>query len=187
MSLSFRIVFFIIAFLIMHLHAAQYVLSPSDDWFSIVTGANLQPGDEVILTSGVYTSLNSINIGHQGTEQNPITIRAAEGANVVFTHDEYHNVLQLTGARHLIIKGLEITGGSMGIRIFQNAQGDHAKFITVEDCYIHDTREAAITANHTNQTYEGMIFRGNEITRTGGTGEGFTTDKYFIDKQGRIR
>ncbi|NUM37220.1 MAG: hypothetical protein HUU50_21965 [Candidatus Brocadiae bacterium] len=72
MSLSFRIVFFIIAFLIMHLHAAQYVLSPSDDWFSIVTGAGLQPGDEVILTSGVYTSLNSINIGHQGTEQNPI-------------------------------------------------------------------------------------------------------------------
>lgn len=154
------------------LSATQYYLSPSDDWYSIITGAGLAPGDEVILQSGIYTSTSSIRLGHQGTAQSPITIRAAQGANVVFTHDENHNVLELSGAQYLTLDGIEVTGGSMGIRMYENANGDDAKFITIQNSYIHDTREAAITANYANQTYEGIVIRHNEIARTGGTGEG---------------
>ncbi len=183
MILLFRIFLWIGILGMVNLQATQYVLSPTDDWFSILTGSSLQPGDEVVLTSGVYTTSSNIAIKHQGTADNPITIRAATGANVVFTHDIDHNVLNLEGARHLILQGLEVTGGSMGIRIYENSQGEDAKFITIQDCYIHHTGEAAITANHNNQTYEGMIFRRNEISHTGGTGEGLYLGSNYNQSQ----
>lgn len=154
--------------------ATVYNLTPSDNWYGIISGSGLNPGDEVILQSGVYITSSWLPIEHQGTAENPIIIRAADGAVPIITKSRTTiNNMDIRGARHLIIRGLEITGADTAIRIYKSDAGDHAKFITIEDCHVHHTGGNAITANHTGQTYEGMIFRGNEIHHTGGHGEGF--------------
>ena len=179
--------------------ATTYNLYPDDDWESVIGYdpnqqgplALLQPGDEVILHEGTYTQQASnfkMRMYHQGTAAQPIVIRAAEGESVVLTRpNPSQNVINIIGARHLIIRGLEITGGSAGIRIggtstedyigtsnvLQPHPGDQASFVTIEDSHIHHTGEAAVTANFDGDTNAGMIFRRNEINNTGGTGEGF--------------
>ncbi len=151
-----------------------YYRTPADDWYGLISGSGLAPGDEVVLGGGVYSTFSWLPMGHQGTAEEPIVIRAADGASVVITKSNANqNNIDIMGARHLILRGLEITGGSTAIRIQKNGDGDHAKFVTIENCHIHHTGENAITCNHVDQTYEGMIFRRNEIDHTSGHGEGF--------------
>jgi hypothetical protein len=151
-----------------------YNLTPGDDWYSIISGSGLSPGDEVILHEGTYSSSSWLPMGHQGTAEQPIVVRAAEGERVIITKSRTTiNNMDIKGARYLTLRGLEITGADAAIRIMKNDAGEHAKFITIENCYIHHTGGNAITCNHTGQTYEGMIFRSNEISHTGGHGEGF--------------
>ncbi len=152
--------------------ATVYNLTPADDWYSVIGGSGLSPGDEVILGAGTYTRSSNINIAQRGTAADPIVIRAADGAQVIFTHDISHNIMQLTGAQYLILRGLEFTGGSAAIRIYASG-GYPAKFITIEDCHIYHPGANAITCNSTGDMYEGMIFRRNEINNTGGHAEGF--------------
>jgi len=152
--------------------ATVYYLTPLDDWYAVVGGDGLSPGDEVVLAAGTYTRSANIYISHRGTAQDPIVIRAEDGAQVVFTHDISHNIFEMTGPQYLTLRGLEFTGGSTAIRIYSGG-GYLAKYVTIEDCYIHDTGANAITANHTGEIYEGLIFRRNHIHDTDGHGEAF--------------
>jgi hypothetical protein len=179
-----------------------YNLSPADDWFSVIgcdgcaKGDLLQPGDEVILQPGIYSDPRRINIFARGTAEHPITIRAADPNNKpVFqrpfdpTRSRNH-VLNLEGSQYLTLDGLEITGGAWGIRIgstlrpanpafFPSGIDDRgplppaqAKFITLQNLYVHDTGANAITANMSGDIYEGIIIRNNELSHTGIFGEG---------------
>ena len=181
--------------------ATVYNLSPSDDWYSVIgcdgcaAGDLLQPGDEVILQSGIYSDPRRINLFHRGTAANPIVIRAAEGANPIFERpfdptQSTNHVLNLEGAQHLALRGLEVRGGAWGIRIGSTFRTPNpgfvpntlpdvgplpkamAKFITLENNYVHDTGANAITANMDGDDYEGIIIRNNEISNTGIFGEG---------------
>ena len=153
---------------------AVHYLTPADDWFDVLNGAGLQPGDEVILAAGVYSDVRRMSVRHQGTEAAPIVIRAAEGAVAVITRpDANQNVMNIEGARYLALRDVEVTGGSHGIRINKNASGDQAKFITIERCHVHHVGGPAITCNQGNNVYEGMVFRRNHIHHTSGYGEGF--------------
>jgi len=148
-------------------------LSPEDDWFSILASDSLSPGDEVVLSEGFYLVTSRMSVGHRGTAENPIVIRAAAGANVrIHRPNELQNLMDIEGAQYLTFRDLEFTGGSRGIRI-KNKGGFSAKFITLENNIIHDTGDAAVTANDGGNLYEGMVFRGNEIYNTSGTGEGY--------------
>lgn len=157
--------------------ATEYRLSPSDDWFSIITGNNLQPGDEVILSQGIYSSGRRLSISHRGSAQAPIIIRSKIGDIATITRPNANqNTINIEGAQHIILRGLEITGGSVGIRIgskFFNGTRRQAEFITLEECHIHHTAEAAVTANFSGDINTGHKFLRNEIHHTGGTGEGF--------------
>ncbi len=152
-----------------------YELYPSSpNWYDVLSGSELLPGDEVILHGGLYSSSSWLPMGHQGTAEDPIIIRAAEGETpIISKSNTTKNGIDVMGARYLVLQGLEVTGCSSGIRIYENAAGQDAQFITIEDCHVHHTVGNAITCNHGYQTYEGMIFRGNEIDHTGGHGEGF--------------
>lgn len=175
--------------------AATYSLSPSDDWYSVLNGSGLSPGDEVVLSAGTYLTGDNqtLSFEHQGSRANPITIRAEEGADVIFTrntsgdpfdpYDRQHNVINVSGAEYLTIRGLEVTGGNWGIRIGslrdgntqQNLQGNKirdAKYVTIESCYIHHTGNSALGANYPGDFYDSMVFRNNEIAYTASTGEG---------------
>jgi len=114
-----------------------------------------------------------MGVGHRGTAANRIVIRAATGANVeIHRPNEAQNLMDIEGAQYLTFRNIEFTGGSRGIRI-KSKGGFAAKFITLENNIIHDTGDAAVSANDGGNFYEGMVFRGNEIYNTSGTGEGF--------------
>ncbi|NNM30402.1 MAG: right-handed parallel beta-helix repeat-containing protein, partial [Akkermansiaceae bacterium] len=148
-------------------------LTPADDWFGVLHGGGLQPGDRVILGAGTYTDARRLEMNHRGTAEEPIVIRAAEGARVVMKRpDARQNTINMAGCRHLVLDGLEITGGSAGIRIAK--QGDHmAKHLVFRNLHIHHIGGVAITANHPGNVYERLVFRRNHIHHTGGAGEGF--------------
>lgn len=153
---------------------ATYNLTPSSNWLSVLgTTSVLQPGDTVILGEGIYSTTTRLSFGHVGTADQPIVIRAAEGANVTFTRpNALQNVINIEGAQYMTLQGVSVTGGSSGIRIGQ-AGGRQAKFITLDGNRIHDVGGVGVTANYPGNTYEGMHFLNNEIFNTGGEGEGF--------------
>lgn len=148
-------------------------LTPESDWFSVLSGPSLQPGDEVILADGVYADRRRLQISQRGTRENPIVIRGAEGARAVLRRpDRNQNTMNLVGCQYLVIQDLEITGGAAGIRIGRD--GPHlAKFIALQGLHIHHVDGVAVTANFPGETYQGMRFRRNHIHHTSGHGEAF--------------
>ncbi|MGI9243178.1 MAG: right-handed parallel beta-helix repeat-containing protein [Verrucomicrobiales bacterium] len=148
-------------------------LSPEDDWFAVLSGPSLQPGDEIVLAAGTYADPRRLEISHRGSAERPITIRGEAAAKVKFERpDRRQNSFNLSGCQHLILKDLEITGGDAAIRI--GGRGDHpAKFITLENLHIHHIGGVAITANYPGERYQSLTFRHNHIHHTGGHGEAF--------------
>lgn len=133
----------------------------------IAAVAALQPGDELVLAGGTYELQSKFTISVEGSETEPIVIRAADGEAPVITRpDAGQNTVNIEFSEYLELRGLEIFGGSHGIRIRESS------FITIEDCEVRDTADVAISANFSGSAYEGLVFRGNHIHDTGGTGEG---------------
>jgi parallel beta-helix repeat protein len=153
--------------------ARVYELSPEDDWFRVIQGSGLQPGDEVILAGGVYRDARRLVMGHRGTAQRPIVIRSAPGATAVLHRpDARQNSINIEGAQYLVLRDLEITGGSTGIRLRRSGQHP-CKFVTLEGLHIHHVGGPAVTANNPGNAYEGLVFRGNHIHHTSVHAEGF--------------
>ncbi|NQU25898.1 MAG: hypothetical protein HQ567_31805 [Candidatus Nealsonbacteria bacterium] len=101
--------------------ATVYQLSPDDDWFGVLSGDRLKPGDEVVLAAGVYRDRRRLVMSHRGTAAQPVVIRAAEGGRAVLHRpDAKQNTINIVGAQYLILRGLEITGGSSGIRLMKS-------------------------------------------------------------------
>ncbi|TWU56657.1 hypothetical protein Poly51_25730 [Rubripirellula tenax] len=153
--------------------SATIELGPDGDWFSILSGDRLAPGDEVVLRQGVYSDARRLVIRHCGVLGKPITIRCATHETVVFKRpDAKQNTLNLEGTQHLQLVGFEITGGSSGIRIGPY-QGRQPSDVVLEGLHIHDIGGVAVTCNHEAGDYKRMTFRGNHIHHTGGHGEAF--------------
>jgi MYXO-CTERM domain-containing protein len=145
--------------------ADVYTVTPADDLPAAI--AALQPGDELVLGGGTYSIAQLFEIGVSGTADQPIVIRAADGETPIITRpDANQNVVNVVGS-YVVLRGLEITGGSRGVRLQTGAS-----FVTIEDCRIHDTAANAIAANDTGSSYAGIVIRHNEISHTGGNGEG---------------
>ncbi|MGB5367340.1 MAG: right-handed parallel beta-helix repeat-containing protein [Polyangiales bacterium] len=147
--------------------AAAEVLSagPSDDIEALINA--LQPGDELILSGGMYTLSERFSFAIVGTETAPITIRAADGEGPRFHRPNANeNIIDIDQAEYVTIRGIEFSGGSAGIRI------SGARFLTIEDCEVHDTGDVAIRANDSGVTYESLRILGNHIHHTNNTGEG---------------
>jgi uncharacterized protein (TIGR03382 family) len=146
-------------------HAETFTVTPAGDLIGAV--ANLQPGDELVVGGGTYNLTQRFSISVQGTEAEPIVIRAADGETPIITRpDAGQNAVNIEDAAWVELRGLEITGGSHGIRI---ADSD---FITIEGCHIHDTGDVGLSANIPGSDYEGLRFLGNHIHHTNDTGEG---------------
>ncbi len=154
-------------------NAAVFDVGPEDDWFELLSRRTLNPGDEIVLRQGVYSDGRLLAIRHSGTAGRPIIIRAAAGAEVVFRRpDAKQNTMNLLGTQHLHLRGIEITGGSSGIRI--GPDGDRqAGDVVIEAMHIHHVGGPAITCNHVGGIYQRMTFRRNHIHHTTGHAEGF--------------
>lgn len=140
-------------------------ITPADD---LIQAANsLMPGDELVLAGGTYDIAPYFAITINGTAAAPIVIRAKDGEVPVITRpDANQNTINVVNSTYLVLRGLEVKGGSHGIRL------NNSSFVTVEDCHIHDTADVALSANVPNSKFEGLKLLRNHIHDTHGTGEG---------------
>jgi hypothetical protein len=149
--------------------AAVIDLFPSGSFEAAVE--NLNPGDTLIVHAGTYQDSGRISISVQGTPSLPVVIQGAAGeARPLITRPgsaAVQNTINIEGATHLTVKGLEITGnGGDGI----NMSGGPS-FITLEDLDIHDVDVGV----NFRSSMDHITVRRCHIHRTGiggGTGEG---------------
>jgi hypothetical protein len=140
-------------------------VGPNDDVEAAINA--LQPGDELVLQGGTYTLSERFSFDIAGTESEPIVIRAKDGEQPHLNRPNAdQNIIDIDGAEHVIIRGIEFSGGSAGVRI------SGARFLTIEDCEIHDTGDVALRANDGGVTYESLRILRNHIHHTNNTGEG---------------
>jgi len=142
-------------------------VGPGDDLASAINALN--PGDELIMRGGTYDLTGRLSISIAGTANAPILIRAKVGEQPhLHRPNADQNIIDFDSAEHVILRGIEFSGGSAGVRL------GAARSFTVEDCEIHDTGDVALRANDRNggQTYEGLRILRNHIHHTHGTGEG---------------
>lgn len=146
-------------------HAATIEATPADDIEALINA--LMPGDELILHGGIYTRTDRFALTVVGTAALPIVIRAADGERPIITRpDAAQNLVDIDRAEYTTFRGIEFLGGSAGVRI------SAARFLTIEDCEIHESDDVALRANDGGARYEGLRILRNHIHDTGGTGEG---------------
>ncbi len=145
----------------------------SAEWFGEQLArriSELEPGDYLQIPTGTYVIDDFFNISLQGEDGLPIWIGARPGDRVTITRSNpKQNVINVGTssqgpARYLILQGLEITGGSMGLRL---VDCDH---VWVDQCHIHHNAGPALTTNQADTSH--LTITRNHIHHTGGTGEG---------------
>ena len=146
--------------------AAVFELPPAtaqeDEEFERVANS-LQPGDELVLSSGVYSQTGRRALTVQGTADKPITIRAANGQEPILTRpaggNRRYNNIEFVDCCYVVIRGLHFQGGSSGVRFIR---GHH---VTFESCEICQTTNNALTMNSGN--CDAFVIRNNHIHHTG--------------------
>ncbi|MFM7129734.1 MAG: hypothetical protein ACKO0V_10295, partial [bacterium] len=107
--------------------------------------AALQPGDKLVIAGGTYSVSRMWDIRVSGTAGAPIWIEAEPGTTVRLTRpDARQNVLNIGQGgpvSYLCLRGIEITGGSHGLRLGQCSN------VWIDKCHIHHTGEVCLSAN----------------------------------------
>ncbi|MCK6446966.1 MAG: right-handed parallel beta-helix repeat-containing protein [Planctomycetes bacterium] len=130
---------------------------------------SLGPGERLEVGSGTYSVNSYFALDLQGTAQAPIFIVAKSGETPVLTRpDASQNVLNVgvsSTTKFVCLQGFEVTGGSMGLRLYD------VEDFWLDRCHVHHTGEAGVTANTADT--ERLHLTRNEVEHTLGTGEGF--------------
>ncbi len=144
-------------------------IAGSQEEFETIANS-LKPGDELILFGGTYSQTARRAVTAKGTAETPITIRAAEGQQPLFTHPENaatrYNNIEFADCEYLTIRGIYFKGGSSGVRFIR---GRH---VTFEDCQISHTQNNALTMN--SGDCDAFVIRRNHIHHTGLSSRGST-------------
>lgn len=142
---------------------------PASDGDALVKAvAALQPGDQLVLDAGTYSVARMWDIRVSGTAEAPIWIVAEEGARVILTRpDDQQNVLNIGQGgevSHLCLRGIEITGGSHGLRL------GRCREVWIDQCHIHHTGQVCLSANSADTSR--LFLTRNHLHHGGGHGEG---------------
>ncbi|MCX6851389.1 MAG: right-handed parallel beta-helix repeat-containing protein [Verrucomicrobia bacterium] len=128
----------------------------------------LKPGDKLELAAGTYSVEHMWDIGVSGTADSPIWIVAAKGAQVIITRgDAKQNVINIGqggAVQYLCLQGIEITGGSHGLRL------GHCSDVWIDQCHIHHTNEVCLSANSADT--QRLFLTRNHIHHGAGHAEG---------------
>ncbi|MFK8014551.1 MAG: right-handed parallel beta-helix repeat-containing protein [Gammaproteobacteria bacterium] len=124
---------------------------------------SLKPGDELIVHDGVYSQTCTRRLQVNGTAEQPILIRAADGARPTLTRPVTHNAtqnnLEIVDSSFVTIRGLRFFGGSIGVRFMGGSD------IVFEGNEVAGTDTSAITINSGDATR--LTLRNNHIHHTG--------------------
>lgn len=130
--------------------------------------AGLVPGDRLVVPAGKYIVDRMWDIQVSGTAAAPIWIEAEPEAAVTITRsDAKQNVVNIGQSKpveYLCLRGLEITGGSHGVRIGKCSQ------LWIDRCHIHHTGEVCLSANSADTHH--LFLTRNHLHDGGGHGEG---------------
>lgn len=148
------------------LKAAVIEIGPGDDLAASISV--MQSGDVLLLQSGDYLLTARFGVTLNCNLATPCKIMAKPGHSPHIQRAMAdQNIMDLENSQFVTFEGIEFSGGSRGIRL---SDSNHISFI---NNHIHDTGDAAITANDTGDSYGYLTFLKNHIHNTGGTGEGF--------------
>lgn len=140
----------------------------SDGTALVKAVAALKPGDRLEIASGTYSVDRMWDIGVSGTAEAPIWIVAAKDAKVIITRpDNKQNVInigQSVPVSYLCLRGIEITGGSHGMRLGRFSQ------VWIDQCHIHHTGEVCLGSNSADTNH--LHLTRNHIHDGGGHAEG---------------
>lgn len=135
----------------------------------------LEPGDELIVHDGQYLQSCARRITVRGTAEQPIVIRAADGATPTLTRPNAtrrtQNNIEIVDSAHVIIRGLRFYGGDIGVRFIGGSD------IVFEHNEVSGTDNAGVTINSGDATR--LTFRHNHIHHTGRASRGSTTGEGF--------
>lgn len=130
--------------------------------------SSLQPGDQLVIAAGTYSVGRMWDISVSGTAEAPIWIVAENDSTVRITRPDGKqnvvNVGQGGPVRYLCLRGLELTGGSHGLRLGQCSE------VWIDQCHIHHTGEVCLSANSANTRR--LFLTRNHIHHGGGHAEG---------------
>lgn len=131
-----------------------------------VTLQGLTAGQRLEIGSGTYSISSRLSLHLAGTANAPIWIAAKAGAAVVITRpNASQNVMNLDSASYVSIEGLEFTGGSTGIKMYD------CSHVRIDSCEVHHTDGVGIAANSADT--DNLVLTLNHIHHTaGGGGEG---------------
>ena len=150
-------------------HAPQPGATPEQNGSALMKAAGaLQPGDRLEIGEGTYRVDRMWDLRASGSAEAPVWIVAAEDAKVIITRpDAKQNVLNVGmggPVSFLCLRGLEVTGGSHGIRLGQ------CRDVWVDQCHIHHTGEVCLSANSADT--QRLHLTRNHIHHGGGHAEG---------------
>lgn len=131
--------------------------------------AALVAGERLKIGAGQYTFARKVTLDLQGTETAPISIEALDNEQppILTRSDARQNLLNIgerQPSRFLKLQGLELVGGSVGIR-FGNCDN-----IWLDQCEIHRAEHGGITAN-THNTSQVFLTNNHLHHFEKGTGE----------------
>lgn len=175
--------------------AASVEVSPVDDIVSLV--ASLSPGSEIVFTDGTYTLAEPLSVTAPGTADQPIVLRAKEGATPIIEHSDGWVGLYIYDSAYLTVDGLTFLGadgwedmGDYGVYVEDSsnvtlsnlevgqfaytliAMGGNNSAMTVSNNHLHDTLSGAgisVGCSDASCWTEGSTFSGNWIHGLQGT------------------
>lgn len=167
---------FVTMFICISAQAKQYDVYPhnaDDDCnepFEQIANA-MTAGDILVVHDGIYSQSCTRSIELRGTPENPIVIRAADGARPTLTRPnrnrDTQNNLEIVDSAHLVIRGLRFFGGSIGVRFIRGHD------IVFEDNEVTATDSSAVTINSGDA--QRLTLRNNHIHHAGQGRGGPTT------------
>ncbi len=99
-------------------------------------------GDRLVIGPGTYHIESTTILNLQGTATAPIWITAGDAGGVVITRsDANQNLLNIgttSGASYLAIQGIEMIGGSLGLRLV------NCREIWIDRCHVHHTDDGGL-------------------------------------------
>jgi hypothetical protein len=126
----------------------------------------LPAGSRVVIHAGTYSVDSYFVITAQGTASQPVVIEGAPGQKVSITRkDALQNAINVDNSQYLLMRNLDIYGGGTGLKL------QTASNFMLYDSKIHHVMGVGVAANSKNTSQ--LYFVDNEISYTGGHGEGF--------------
>jgi len=125
-----------------HVGAQQtFNVDSADAVDSLLEQGKLAAGDSIVWAAGDYSDVELDIVGIDGTQGQPITLRAAAPGTVVFRGESQFKI----GAQHWVISGFHFTGGkdvskpnAYNTFQFRSNNGQGAQHVRLSDCAFTD-------------------------------------------------